>query len=104
LCPDRCGHSGKLATFEIIRYVSHEKPGEHGDPKQGNFQILIGNDERSPKVPAAVREAILALKPGEVVDLNWNHDYVTRDGASFPERPVVKLAIRAGEADAKAGD
>ena len=23
--------------------------------------------------------------------LNWNHDYVTKDGASGPERPLTKL-------------
>lgn len=41
LCPDRCGHSGKLATFAIVKYLRYEKPGEFGDPRQEQFLVLI---------------------------------------------------------------
>lgn len=91
LCPDRCGHSGKLATFEIVRYLDYQKPGEYGDPKQDKFQILIEDNSGRAKVPDGIHKAILALKPGDKVRLKWNHDYVTRDGSKFPDRPVVLL-------------
>ena len=90
LCPDRCGESGKLATFEIVKYMAYEKPGEYGDPQQKQFMVLIEDNMKNPKVPAAIRDAIVALKPGDLVDLKWNHDYVTQDGSKFPER-VIRL-------------
>ena len=40
------------------------------------------------------RDAILALKPGDLVDLQWNHDCVTQGGSKFPERPIIKVAPR----------
>jgi hypothetical protein len=91
LCPDRCGESGKLATFKIVKYLDYKKPGEYGDRKQEEFMVLIEDNRKRPKVPVAIRDAILALKPGEMVHLKWNHDYVTKDGSSFPERPIVTL-------------
>lgn len=91
MCPDRCGHSGKLAAFEIVKYLNYEKPGEFGDPKQEQFQILIEDNMRNVKAPAEIRDAILALKPGDSVHLKWNHDYVTRNGTSSPERPITLL-------------
>jgi len=92
LCPDRCGHSGKLATFEIVKYLAYEKPGEYGDPRQERFQVLVEDNLKSPKVPAPILESILALKPGDLVRLQWNHDYVTRDGSKFPERPIQTIS------------
>jgi hypothetical protein len=97
LCPDRCGHSGKLATFEIVKYLNYEKPGEFGDPKQEQFQVLIEDNMGNVKVPAAIRKTILALKPGDSVHLKWNHDYVTRDGSSSPDRPITLLEKRKSE-------
>jgi len=43
------------------------------------------------KVPAVIRDAILELKEGAKVRLKWNHDYVTREGSSSPERPITML-------------
>jgi hypothetical protein len=94
LCPDRCGHSGKMATFGIVEYLAYEKPGEFGDPKQESFMVLIEDNMKNPKVPAAIRDAILELKEGAKVRLKWNHDYVTRDGSSSPERPIKTLEKR----------
>lgn len=91
LCPDRCGDSGSLATFEIVKYLRYEKPGEYGDPKQEQFQVLIENNMKQSKVPDAIRDAIVDLKPGDLVRLTWNHDYVTREGSKFPERPITKV-------------
>lgn len=91
LCPDRCRHSGKLATFEIVKYLNYGKPGQYGDPQQTQFMVLIEDNMKSPKVPAAILNAVMALKPGDLVHLKWNHDYVTRNGSSFPERPIVLM-------------
>jgi hypothetical protein len=92
LCPDRCGHSGKLATFAIVKYLRFEKPGEFGDPKQEQFLVLIEDNTGQPKVPAPILKSITALKAGELVRLAWNHDYVTHEGSQFPERPIVSIA------------
>ncbi len=91
LCPDRCGSSGKLATFEIIEYLAYEKPGEYGDPKQTTFQILIKDNQGNAKISAEILAAIESLKPETKVKLSWNHDYVTKDKSSSPERPITKI-------------
>ncbi len=91
LCPDRCGSSGKLAVFEIVKYLNYEKPGEYGDPKQEQFQILIEDNMKNLKVSAEIHNAILALKPGDSVHLKWNHDYVSREQSKSPERTITLL-------------
>lgn len=91
LCPDRCGHSGKLATFEIIEYLDYQKPGEYGDPKQTSFEVLIRDNLGNAKIPAEILSIIESLKPDTKVKLSWNHDYVTRDKTSSPERPITKI-------------
>lgn len=91
LCPDRCGHSGKLATFEIIEYLDYQKPGEYGDPKQTSFQVLIRDNLGNAKIPAEILSIIESLKPDTKVKLSWNHDYVTRNKTSSPERPITKI-------------
>ena len=101
LCPDRCGESGKLATFAIVNYLQYAKPGEYGDPKQEQFLVLIEDNMKHPKVPGAIRDAILALKAGNLVRLQWNHDYVTQDGSKFPERPIQNLSVLTKEQAAR---
>lgn len=91
LCPDRCGHSGKLATFEIIEYLDYQKTGEYGDPKQTSFQVLIRDNLGKEKIPAEILSIIESLKTDTKVKLSWNHDYVTRDKTSSPERPITKI-------------
>ena len=91
LCPDRCGHSGKLATFEILEYRHYEKPGQYGDPKQERYQILIEDNMGEREVSDEIHAAILAFKEGDKVHLKWNHDYVTRDRSSSPERTITLL-------------
>lgn len=90
-CPDACGHSGTLATFRIVHYVNHEKLGEFGDPKSDEFAFLVEDNKKNPKVTEVIRQTISALLPGDNVLLSWNHDYVTRNGNSAPERPVIRL-------------
>jgi hypothetical protein len=91
LCPDKCGHSGRMATFEIVKYLGYEKPGQYGDEKQKALSVLIEDNMKNAKVPDAILKAIDSLKPGATVHLKWNHDYVTRDGSKSPERPIVSI-------------
>lgn len=90
-CPDKCGHSGSLATFRIVNYLSYDKPGEYGDPKSDEFMFLLEDNRKQPKVPADILAAVNSLKQGDKVLLSWNHDYVTVDGSSRPQRPLTKL-------------
>jgi hypothetical protein len=91
LCPDKCGQSGTLATFRIVNYVAYDRLGEYGDPKCEEFAFLVEDNMKNPKVPVAIRDAVDSLKQGDIVLLSWNHDYVTVDGTSGPERPLAKL-------------
>lgn len=93
LCPDRCGHSGRLATFEIVKYLAYQKPGKYGDEKGKTFSVLIEDNLKNVKVSDAVFKTINSLKPGTMVRLQWNHDYVTREGSRFPERPIVRVEV-----------
>ncbi len=91
LCPDQCGDSGTMANFRIIRYLKYEKLGEYGDPKSGRFAFLLEDNLKHAKVNRPIQDAVNALNQGDGVFLSWNHDYVTADGASGPQRPIVKL-------------
>ena len=90
LCPDRCGHSGKLATFRIVEYIRFESFSEYGK-KQEQFQLLIRDNMGNLKVDKTLAEAIDRFSPGDIVLLSWNHDYVTKNGSSGPERPVTRI-------------
>ena len=99
-CPDRCGSSGDMATFKIVKYLAYEKPGQYGDEKQTKFMFLVQDNLKNVKVPAEIKTAVEALKPGDYVRLNWRHDYVTAGGSKFPERPIETIKpISKAEAD-----
>jgi hypothetical protein len=91
LCPDRCGHSGSLASFRIVHYIAYEKPGQYGDPKQERYQFLVEDNLKSLKVTKALKETLDGLKKDDYVRLDWQHDYVTKNRSSFPERTVTQL-------------
>jgi hypothetical protein len=103
-CPDRCGSSGDMASFRILEYLAYEKPGEYGDAKQERYQFLVQDNMGNVKVPADIKTAVASLKQNDYVLLDWQHDYVTRDGSKFPERTVILLKpITREEADKLAG-
>lgn len=93
-CPDKCDHGGTYAVFAIVEYTGYEKPGKYGDGKQERFQVRVAHKDGTPdaETPEALRLAIAALKPGQVVGLDWAHVYVTEGGVSAPERIVTRLA------------
>lgn len=43
------------------------------------------------KVSREIQDIVASLKQGDRVLLSWNHDYVTSDGVSGPQRPIIKL-------------
>jgi hypothetical protein len=91
LCPDRCGHSGRMASFAIISYLSYEQPDPFGDPQSETFAFLIEDTMQQRKVPSAIFAAINTLQAGDHVLLSWDHTFVTINGTSGPERPVTRL-------------
>lgn len=91
LCPDRCGHSGTLATFKIESYNTYEKPGKYGDPKTNEFSVMLRSTTEQNGVSADIAQKISALKPGDKVHLVWEHIYVTDDTGAFPERVIRTL-------------
>ena len=92
LCPDKCGSSGDFASFKILGYVLYKKTGEYGDPMQESFMFQVEDNMKNAKVTPELRATMTALKKDDYVLLSWNHDYVTKDGSSSPERPVTKVS------------
>ena len=90
-CPENCGNSGEFAKFTINEYLTYEKPGKYGDPKQKQYLIQISDFHKKPKGDADILKVIKGITKGDKVHLAWNHYYVTRKGSSFPERVVKEL-------------
>ena len=70
--------------------MQYKKPGEYGDEKATDFRF------RPNELSAEHRAVFDSLNPGDEVELEWNHDYVTTKfasggSASGPERPVKHL-------------
>lgn len=91
LCPDKCGSSGNFAQFRIVKYLVYEKPGQYGDPKQEEFIVQVDTNLGELKLPVQQVKIIRDLKSGDFVRLAWRHDYVTNNGASYPERPLTAI-------------
>lgn len=92
LCPDKCGGSGTIAAFRIVRYNAYEQRSKYGDPRAETFEFMLeattGKSDVSPEIAARVR----ALAPGTRVRLVWEHIYHTdARGSKFPERVVRTL-------------
>lgn len=91
ICPEKCGHSGEFAIFNIVKYLKYEKPGKYGDAKQKTYQIQVTDFHRK-SIDEKLAPKISELKKGDTVMLAWRHDYVTTKGGSkFPDRVVTKL-------------
>jgi hypothetical protein len=94
-CPNRCEHSGKMATFKIVKYTKYSKPGKYGDPKRDVFSVLLSSIKNQPEMIKTIE----GLTAGDKVILNWRHDYVTRGRSKSPERPITKLEKITGDAE-----
>ncbi len=94
LCPDKCGDSGEKAVFSIVEYISYEKTGQYGDPKQEVFQILTRSGNK-PKIPPHILRKIEKLNTGDTVSLSFCHNYITtKEGSQMPERIITKMKKR----------
>jgi hypothetical protein len=104
LCPDKCGNSGDFASFRILKYIAYEKPGQYGDPQQKEYVFQVEDNMKNLKVSPSIKDTVASLKEGDYVLLDWQHDYVTKNGSSGPERPINKLQkITREEADKLTG-
>lgn len=90
LCPERCGDSGEFATFKVETYVSYKQHGKYGG-KQTTFLIQVSDFHKKPKGDSEILKTVRSLESGDRVKLSWLHEYITRNGSSFPERTIVKL-------------
>ena len=91
LCPDRCAHATttfafRLETCEAIRGADSAN-AKWVTPLKAGDEHCVGLADLGEHAEAARR-----LEVGQRVALQWRHEYVTREGASFPERPVHGLA------------
>ena len=90
LCPDKCGHARDVAVFRITSYREYVAGNpHHGDPKAAEFLMpLKEGDEVSSETLAFAK----GLQVGDAVKLEWVHEYVRSQGASYPRRRVTQLA------------
>lgn len=100
LCPDECGHGGTTAVFTILKYLKYEKPGKYGDEKSDKYYVRPKDPIESTGITPEVKIVLDALTGGDFVLLSWNHDYVHKEGSSFPERPITKL-LKIGKEEAE---
>lgn len=98
LCPDRCGHAMKVALFRIMKNEHYAKPGQYGDPKaeEGDMLMLDTKGDIAGQ-PDEVRALLDSLKPGDVVRLTQKHYYADFGPVLEPVRPVT-AAEKIGEA------
>ena len=97
LCPERCDHATRLASFEVLENISYEKPGKYGDDKLApGDTALVDVQKPVPGQPLHVVQSISALKPGDVVRLTICHYYVKQGQGQFPARPAVLLELVQG--------
>ncbi len=95
LCPDKCGHAKKVAIFKVLRNDGYEKKGEYGDAKaEPNSEIYVDVNKDVEGQSLETLAMIKELKPAAQVQLTQVHYYVTKDGSSYPVRPIVKIQPR----------
>ncbi len=90
LCPDKCGHAMDVAVFRITAYRSYVKNSpDYGDPEAKEFLLQLKPGEAA---SAEVLSVVRTLKVGAPVRLDWVHEYVRTESASYPRRRVTQLA------------
>lgn len=101
LCPDRCGHSGDFANFEITDYLHYKKPGKYGDKQQETYRVQTTDFNREPTGDPALFAYVETLEKGDLVLIEWKHLYgEVRPGVKSPVRPLLLLK-KIDEAEAK---
>ncbi len=92
LCPDRCDHAKKLATFRVVTNENYERTGKYGDDKsEPGSTIYIDMLRDEPGQSENVRKLISELKPGDAVRLKIDHYYIKGNTNQYPVRPVTLI-------------
>merc|ERR1711935_1232518 len=78
------------AVFQVQQYLEYQKLGKYGDAETTEFAFVPREQSD------LVQETIATLQKGAHVELEWEHDYVTRQdcsggSSSYPERKVVQI-------------
>lgn len=95
LCPNECGHAKTLYKFNIDSISVEENPNssqaKYCTPvKEGSIHF-VPQDKLFLGDSSALQQVADSLVPQDKVSLDWNHDYVSKEGSHFPDHPVVKL-------------
>lgn len=94
LCPDRCGHSGSVARFDVLSNEGYTRSGRYGDERLEPGAYLMVNTSRPEEGQSEeVTSRLGALEPGDTVRLTVTHYYVNGPHAFYPIRPVTKLEL-----------
>lgn len=91
LCPDQCNHANAWQLFDVETYHAYSKPGQYGDEQGTQFALQIRPVDKVEHGPG-VRELAATLAPGDVVRMQWLHEYHRNSGGgSYPVRRVTTL-------------
>ncbi|MBQ7024781.1 MAG: hypothetical protein IJN29_14475 [Akkermansia sp.] len=92
LCPDRCGHAAKVATFSVVSNEDYKKPGKYGDDKaEPGSVIMVDLLHETPGQSDEVKKIIETLQPGDAVRMTQDHYYGDFGEVVEPFRPVTKM-------------
>ena len=89
LCPDRCDHASDVAIFNVLEYKNYELKGKYGDEKQE--QITCEVKKPVYHQDPAIAEKCKSLKPGQKVEVVYDHLYVDDGQNARPERPIISI-------------
>lgn len=84
-CPEKCGESGNLATFNVIDYEVFDVNGQGGTEKLSKFELLISDYNKNDLDKPYVSE-IKNLKKGDDVIIHVEYVYDTT-------LPVVQTVV-----------
>lgn len=76
LCPDRCGSSGEMAKFKVLKYKDFVVNGKFDTEKLDNYQVLI-TDYYKKDLDKAYVPVIKELQQGDKVTIHVEYVYDT---------------------------
>lgn len=86
LCPNRCGHGGEMANFEVTRYRMLRTSTQISDTQRKTIMVSVG--EMAPEL----KELIKRLPAGTPVRVVYQGIYVrTKEGSRYPAWAIVRL-------------
>lgn len=105
LCPNRCGHAAKVATFRVVTNEDYKKPGKYGDDKaEAGSVIMVDMLRDVPGQNEDVQKLISTLSAGDQVRMTQDHYYGDFGQVMEPFRPVTKIEKLEGKAEVPAAE